>query len=374
MTKGSAYFQVKDLEGGVSDLELQNGEFSGTTSIDAPPAYSDADLEHGDLVHGHEHGEGCASDVDLHAGRPPLFGDSINARLFGWYRQRKTFICSDPRLQHDPKFLHDYLLHKSRQRPSMTVRITGTHTERRKSGDKSTTTTVTDFDVRVDVAHHLRRKLPEWDDGRDCDCKRPDLMELCEKYCADKRKVKSISYRNTVGEVDVETIKNLLIETIRNTRYNGSISVTFPVERDRWSVRSDHWMNRARTNVPILVFFVITFLWIFAWPILWIVESRHRVPSTPYHFDNVYDPEGADTAEVAFLRTYTPAIRRAVLAKRDGWITRGDFEEIDTFADGNLPTDQPISTGNATADTALNFLRAAGNLDVQIRGWGGNVG
>ena len=70
-----------------------------------------------------------------------------------------------------------------------------------------------------------------------------------------------------------------LTSLLRTTNYRGHINIKFPVEDRATIVMSDHFINRHRCNVYVWWICVILQLWIFTWPVLWLMTKRWEVLS-----------------------------------------------------------------------------------------------
>ena len=89
------------------------------------------------------------------------------------------------------------------------------------------------------------------------------------------------------------TINNRMDEAIRGTNYRGDIAITYPVCHRATTIVSDHWINRYRHNKYIWWACVILQLWIFTWPLLWLMTKRWEVFSVDWPCRINQQPDGS---------------------------------------------------------------------------------
>ncbi|KAI4228755.1 MAG: hypothetical protein LQ349_006503 [Xanthoria aureola] len=305
---------------------------------DVPPAYTDAP----DPVDPHEHGENGIIVRKSVGGRPPrrfIEEDDvqINAGLDYDMREREerekllegvqwtfsdnqdakgsttTYISKT--LSSDPAVCQAFIETKAQVHIQPTVRLVGTHTETRRRDKKDETTQITDFDLAVPLnslfAHEwARTKIVEnsqkayrggiWKqfDPRvkahpEAAATTPSLQEWCHRFCASSASAKSFKISRTVTELHRITITNSLTEAIRGTNYRGNIAITYPVCHRATTIVSDQWINRYRHNKYIWWICVILQLWIFTWPVLWLMTKRWEIFSVEWPCRIYQQPDGS---------------------------------------------------------------------------------
>lgn len=184
---------------------------------------------------------------------------------------------------------------------------------------------------------------------------------------------------------DLSLLRNQLEEMIRSTNYLGRIEIDFPVFETRVEVFPSNRISRMRKNVYWRWFFYLTFLWIPTWPYLWFFTKRYHVAETVWHYAKWVVAPGATHMKKIFiheeeewLTAWGPAIKRAAKARRQGFVTAHDIDEIEAGS-GIGMVRPPLKTGNITIDGALGFIAGAGSIanDMmlsrsEIIGWGGS--
>lgn len=183
---------------------------------------------------------------------------------------------------------------------------------------------------------------------------------------------------------DLTLLKTQLEAMIRSTNYLGRIDISFPVFETRVEVFPSNRISRMRKNVYWRWFFYLTFLWIFTWPYLWFFTKRYHVTETVWHYAALEEsPDGAQGSthrvlvqeEEEWLMGWGLAIKRAARARRQGFVTIHDIDEMRRGGSARPPS----RTGNSTIDNALGFMAGVGSIanDMmlsrsEIIGWGGS--
>lgn len=256
----------------------------------------------------------------------------------GWLRYSRnklvtghtTTIRMDERLN-DPEELHNYIT-KCLQLlpPKMYVRVHGHHNETVCRNNKKETNKVVDFDFRFSMADFLptspqdqgwqtslaadsdRAYRGSWrktqveghkrqdaeasgDESQyineggvqyfefrsesyrvDLDQRHLELMRWIREYCDSKAKLKLFRITREVTGLNTEYLRKEIEQKIRSTNYRGHISVTFPIEDKHVDIYNPHWANQWRISWVRYIFY-LTFLWIFAWPILFFMTKCWEV-------------------------------------------------------------------------------------------------
>lgn len=395
----SLHTQDQDLAGGSSgvlaapppptDRYFDDDAAEMGDDDDLPPLYSD--LEHG----------ATADQVGM---ADPLLPAGVRAPAVTPFKrdsQTGTEYYIDRRLDTDPIFLADQLRHLALLPPRPFVHVRGTHTEtRRKSDNKTEQHRVVDFDIQVELTDLLyadvaagvpqRRQMVTaanmdkvrrgtvWatrasgfggkghaavDDGPGSDL----LDDWCRHYCSTAKGLKKFSLRRHVVGFDFDALRPRIEDLVRRTNYRGSLSVDFPVQNAKVYVYNDCRTSRWRLTKWIEVLFVLTLLFLFAWPWLFFRTARWNVLSVEWLLGD--DPTGSATSprrthtEDRWYNLWARPIQRAVLARRHGTLNQADL------AESNEPLPQP-QTGFAGAIQA--GVEAMGVVNRSF-GWGADT-
>jgi hypothetical protein len=128
--------------------------------------------------------------------------------------------------------------------------------------------------------------------------------------------------------------------------------------------------------------FYLTFLWIFAWPVLFFLTSRYEVVKGVFQYadcppDSNPNRKPTVMSEVAWFHQWESAVKRAALARMNGDCLDEGYREATERADargeavGRAP--EIPRTGNVFADSALGIigqgLRVAEEFSAR-REWG----
>jgi len=150
-------------------------------------------------------------------------------------------------------------------------------------------------------------------------------------------------------------------------------------------VYSPGLINEWRITTWIRWVFYLTFLWVFAWPVLFFLTHKYEVVKVIYPYANLPTDDGGNRrcqvmAEDEWYVMWASAIRRAALARMvcKERCLDDDYRIATAKADArgivqSLTPRQTPQTGNAFADGALGFLteglRVAEGWNAS-RGWG----
>lgn len=293
--------------------------------------------------------------------------------------------------------------------PTYHVLLNGTHTETVRNGNKETKNKITDFFIKINITHLLTPRigvngllelLPDnkrgYRGGRipgfkptvgisDVENQPDELKSWCEAYVNNPAGVKSFTLKREIINHDTKKLEQLLRSCIAGTQYRGHLSITFPITHKRVVVYSPGKINEWRMTTWIRWVFYVTFLWIFAWPVLFFLTHKYEVVKAVFPYANVPVDDGGDRQcvvmdEVGWYDDWAAAIQRAALARmvcKDRCLD--DEYRIATMrvdARGiaqSLAPRQAPQTGNAFADGALGFLTEGLRVAEQwnaSRGWG----
>ncbi|KAK7717888.1 hypothetical protein SLS57_006264 [Botryosphaeria dothidea] len=375
-----------------------------------PPTYSDSVTGEGSTaVPPHERsavGNNTPNYSDQYAviersGRYYAFGKPIN--------RHAVTIRMDERLN-EPGNLYNYINDYLRLLPPRpVVQIHGYHMQTVRKGDKKERKQVTDFDVLLSLQHFLGKPLdPTWWEARTVENgekalrggfrktrvkgyqrelevgeTKPDLQDWCNEYCTSPSKLKIFRVSRTISGLDEALIRQRIEALIRSTNYRGHILISFPLEERAVDIYSPHAVNRWRTTTWIRWVFYLSFLWIFTWPLLYLLTARWSVYSVNWAFSlppaNPNDPQDrkryATLSEEQWFAKHRNLIRRLVIDGHQGDASQLDLE--DELEDGR---NARFESSNPHVNQAVGFVQAgmAGwnalqrGLGGDPDGWGGD--
>jgi hypothetical protein len=290
------------------------------------------------------------------------------------------------------------------------VQLCGTHTETRRNGNKETKDNITDFYIRINLTYLLGpwgsgsieflpdnkrgyrgtiipRLPPSKGISLDEEIGEDELSTWCKKYVSDPSEIKSFTLKREIQHHDTKKLEHLLRSAIAETNYRGHVSIEFLKQHERVVIYSPGTINQWRMTVWIRWIFYLTFLWIFAWPVLFFLTSRYEVVKGIFQYADCppnTNPNRKPTvmSEVAWFHRWESAIKRAALARmvnKDGACLDEEYREATERADARGEavgrTPEIPRMGNAFADGALGLigqgLRVAEGFSAQ-RGWGGD--
>ncbi|KAM0492330.1 hypothetical protein ACHAP8_010017 [Fusarium lateritium] len=257
----------------------------------------------------------------------------------------------DARSDADPQFLQEWVTMMAKYPPTPYIHITGTHQETKRDNDgKSKRQEVTDFRIMVNMQNYLwpnfvpgnytSTKLETAEPGQktyrgtvlkkrqkgskgdiEVGQDKPSLKEWCHRYCAKATGTKIFRLTRTVSGMNEETLRDNISGFIRSTNYRGNITVEFPVADRAVDIYSTSHLNNWRLKRWICWIFYLTFLWIFAWPVLFFVTKRYEVVKVDWAFAK-REAEGrrkfTTVSERQWLDMYGPAIKQLCLDRYQG--------------------------------------------------------
>ncbi|EGR49355.1 uncharacterized protein TRIREDRAFT_29710, partial [Trichoderma reesei QM6a] len=311
-----------------------------------------------------------------------------------------TVYYLDPRLDSDPKFLNDTLVQLAQLPPRPFAQIRGTHTEtRRRSDDKTEQVTVVDFDIEIELTHLLYVNIRDpvngaWrqlhsvgnlekvrrgtvfptrapgfgGSGGIIENGEPSVEEWCHRFCASRAGLKNMVFERRVTGWDWDYLKKQLERLVHDTNYRGHTSITFPVRNSRVEIYNACRVNRMRLTKWIEVMFMLTLLFVFAWPYLFFRTKRWETVYAEWAMSRD-EPDGtgcverryASMSEAQWYQMWARAIQKAVLERRQGHLDQGDVERAD----------QPADQAGGFAGMVQAGVEAMGVVNRSF-GWGGD--
>jgi len=301
-------------------------------------------------------------------------------------------------LDTSPDVLETHVRHWAMQPPRQHVKVRGTHRQTVEKDGKKEATTVTDFDVQIELTPYLFSDITNrvsWQTLRTVDngektkrgtvfkCRapgatqsievgaaKPSLQEWCHMYCASHAGLKSFALRRTVVGLNEEKLRQKIESLVRGTNYRGHLEISFPVRDDLVEVYNDCRTNAWRLTRWIQLLCMFTLMFLFTVPYLYFRTKRFEVVRSEWHFSRVVEngvKEYVSLSEDNFFNLWGRALGKAVLEKRQCTLDQQDL----VAAEGS----EPVFTGHAAVDGALGFLRAGVNAMNHVNrqfGWGGN--
>ncbi|RDL42312.1 uncharacterized protein BP5553_02291 [Venustampulla echinocandica] len=373
------------------------------------PAYEDTPSEN-PLISEH-YDSGPAVDIDPFARpialppNPPFAKHDIN---------NSEFSTCFPLYSTDVYNLDCLIRNQSSYPPGYYVHVNGSHRETKRQNNKETKSTVQDFDFLINISnllvpaeHVVGNTMGELEflpmnkrgyRGTIIPSLKPVAGDVesggersawCERYVSDRAGVKSFMLKREIRNHDIQKLESLIRSAIAETKYRGHLQVTFPTSHDKILVYSPGLINQWRTTTWLRWVFYLTFLWVFAWPVLFFITSRYEVIKSVWMYADL--PSGGNDvrrkptvmSEVDWYNRWESTIKRAALARMNGQDVALDEEyRLATVAAdqrgveaGRNPANQIPRTGNAFADGALGLLgqglRVAERYN-DARGWGGD--
>ncbi|CAK7206802.1 hypothetical protein SEUCBS139899_009608 [Sporothrix eucalyptigena] len=203
----------------------------------------------------------------------------------------------------------------------------------------------------------------------DADSK-PTLEDWCRRYCEDPSKLRAFQLERRMVGFDYKKVRSQMESLVRGTNYCGHLQVSFPVDEVGQVYYSAHKFNRWRLLKWVQALCILTLMIIFTWPYLFFTTKRYEVVTVDWPFSRTNaegNKEYTSLSESQWYNMWARAISKAVLGKRQGTLDQEDLRQ----AEGAEPTFE--STGNATVDGALGYVRAGINAMNQVNrqmGWG----
>ncbi|KAI0020313.1 hypothetical protein F4780DRAFT_378765 [Xylariomycetidae sp. FL0641] len=301
----------------------------------------------------------------------------------------------------NPSTLESYMKRLATVPPRPYIKLVGTHTETSKDGKgKSSKSTVTDFDVSVDMTPYLFSNVQyrkSWNHLRTVEnyeetyrgtilrkrapgaqqsielgaAPTPTLQEWCHRYAASHAGLKVFTLRREVVGFDEEYIKRRLTSMVRDTNYRGYLKVEFVTNDARIECFNDTKINRWRFNSWIQWFFTLTLLFILSWPCLWLSTKKWEVAIAEWPFSRpnaAGEKEYVSITEEQWYNMWGRAICRAVLEKRQKTLDQNDLRQAEEAG-------QPFDSGNAQVNGAVGLFRAGIHAMNEVNrqlGWGGD--
>lgn len=300
-----------------------------------------------------------------------------------------------------PSALEGHIRFLATRPPRPYVKVRGTHKATRKKSDgKSETETITDFDVAVDLTPYLysdAQYRKSWAQLRTVDngeevrrgtvlrkratgsqqdievggSPKPTLEEWCHRYCASHAGLKSFLLKREMTGFDFPSVKEKLHSLVRSTNYRGHLEIYLETKDGMAEVFNDAKINRWRLIGWLRFAFIITLMFIFAWPYLFFRTKRWEVAVAEWPFSRMADGSNREYVSISEDQWYNMwgrAIIKAVLEKRQKVLDQDDLRT-------SQQPEPSFESGNATVDGAMGLFRAGMSAMNEVNrqfGWGGD--
>ncbi|KAI1770040.1 hypothetical protein F4818DRAFT_277635 [Hypoxylon cercidicola] len=301
----------------------------------------------------------------------------------------------------DPVRLESHIRQLAAIPPRPYIKLVGTHSEtRRDSKGKTEKNTVTDFDISVELTPYLYSDAQyrrSWTQLRTVDngekarrgtilrkrapgsnqsievggVPKPTLKEWCHMYAASHAGLKAFMLQRRMVGFDEELVKRRLRMLVNDTNYRGHVRVDLVTKGSLIACYNEARTNHWRLTSWIQWLFMLTLLFIFSWPYLWLRTKRWEVAIAEWPFSRMAEDgtkEYVSISEDQWYNMWGQAICKAVLEKRQGELDQSDLRRAQEA--------EPVfNTGNSTADGALSIFRAGIHAMNEVNrhlGWGGD--
>ncbi|KAJ4223430.1 hypothetical protein NW759_006064 [Fusarium solani] len=321
----------------------------------------------------------------------------------------------DKRSDADPQFLGSWIKLMARLPPSPYIHIVGTHKETKRDKDgKKSREDVTDFRIMVSLRNYLwpnfnpdgpnemklltaeggektyrgtilKKRAPGVKGDIEVGHAKPTLKEWCHRYCANATGTKVFRLTRTVTGMDKEQLRSRLTGLIRSTNYKGKLTIEFPVADRAVDIYSSSRLNTWRLTTWICWIFYLTFLWIFAWPVLFFTTKRYQVVRAEWPFAQVNEQgqkRYTTVSEEQWTSRYGPAIKQLCLDRYDGLAGDDYLNEVLDRGEAQQNNNQPQVDTRAALGVAaaafqggrFNAARGASSLMRFVGGQNDQVG
>ncbi|KAK7752185.1 hypothetical protein SLS62_005929 [Diatrype stigma] len=305
------------------------------------------------------------------------------------------------KLFEDPARLEQHIRQEAATPPRPYLRLVGTHTETtRDRKGKSESSTVTDFDVNVELTPFLyadaqyRRSwtslrtvengekvrrgtvLAKRAPGAQQDIEvggpdKPTLQEWCHRFGASPAGLRCFVLRRRMVGFDTAGVVYRLRRLVLDTNYRGHLVVELRTKNEVVECYNDARINRWRFHPWAFFLAVISLMIVFTWPYLWLRTKRWEVAVAEWPFSRTTDDgrkEYVSISEDQWYNMWARAIAKAVLEKRQATLDQEDLRR-------SQEPEPALNTGHAGVDGAVGLFRAGLSAMNEVNrhlGWGGD--
>ncbi|KAI1103488.1 hypothetical protein F4804DRAFT_309956 [Jackrogersella minutella] len=283
--------------------------------------------------------------------------------------------------------------------PRPYINLVGTHTESKRNGKgKTESTTVVDFDVSVELTPYLysdaqyrkswfnlrtvengekakrgtilKQRAPGLNQNIELgETPKPTLQEWCHRYGASHAGLKVFALQRRMVGFDEEYIKKLLRTMVNNTNYRGHLKVELVTKSSLVECYNEAKINHWRLTKWIQTLFMLTLLFIFTWPYLWLRTKRWEVVIAEWPFSRMAEGGGREYVSISeeqWYNLWARPIYKAVIERRQAVLDQSDLRRAQD-------PEPAFDTGNSTVDGTLGLFRASVNAMNEVNrhlGWG----
>lgn len=358
---------------------------------DLPPSYGHAVLQEPSIpsISDEPSAPLVSAPSDFEA--PLIFREDANTRA-------RFYI--DRRLD-DPARLEKHIEKEAALPPRPYIRLVGTHTETtRDRKGKTESSTVTDFDVNVELTPFLysdaqyrkswaylrtvensekarrgtvfaKRAPGSSQDIEVGGTPKPTLQEWCHRFGASHAGLKCFVLRRRVVGFDEAGVVYKLRRMVSDTNYRGNLCVQLGTKNDYVECYNSAKINHWRFTPWIWWLTVLSLMFIFTWPYLWLRTKRWEVAVAEWPFSRTTEDgrkEYVSISEEQWYNMWARAICKAVLEKRQATLDQEDLRR-------SQEPEPALNTGHAGVDQAAGLFRAGLNAMNEVNrqlGWGGD--
>ncbi|KAJ3225340.1 hypothetical protein HDU81_008015 [Chytriomyces hyalinus] len=204
-------------------------------------------------------------------------------------RTSQSILTHDSDVASNPDAVFNYFLFYIAEKPTMKVKIRGTHEEthtemrtvtdnngRTRTESHATTKTVTDFSFTVDVTNYVSETWERIEAAPKREMEEPELGEwraVIEAFTRSENPLKEIHMHKEI-EWDVKQIRKWLEAAIRTTGYCHRILIDFPKSNDTVTALADSDLSHCANSVITKVLCFLSCLWILFLPLFMLVRKN----------------------------------------------------------------------------------------------------
>lgn len=186
---------------------------------------------------------------------------------------------------------------------------------------------------------------------------------------------------------------------IRETNYRGKISAQLEIVNGKVTIYSPHWINKLRNHAVVFWICIILQLWIFTWPVIWMLEKKYAVVYSCWYSSYTVDDETGTTMRRVYARGrdehalaafWGPAVKQAAWSRRNdneiillddakrlqGLTTEQILRARTQASDAELERRRRVDRGDGTfLDSVIGLARGVSEVRQDwnmAMGWGGN--
>ncbi|KAJ3408897.1 hypothetical protein CcCBS67573_g07558 [Chytriomyces confervae] len=204
-------------------------------------------------------------------------------------RTSHSVLTHDSDVASNPDAVFNYFLFYIAEKPTMKVKIRGTHEEthtemrtvtdsngRTRTESHETSKTVTDFNFTLDVTNYVSETWERIEAAPKREMVEPELGEwraVIEAFTRSENPLKEIHMHKEI-EWDVKQIRKWLEAAIRTTGYCHRVHIDFPKSNDTVTALADSDLSHCANSFVTKVLCFLSCLWILFWPLFMLVRNN----------------------------------------------------------------------------------------------------